>query len=701
MDFNNTETNGYQADQQETTKAAAQEPVDLSTLLLDLKKKVHSHNKSMAGAFLRLQKEIEDVRGIITASKLKAFLVSECGLNRSDVSTYLKFASVLESHRELVEKKGLPFTVIKPLVAAPQKVRDEAIERIKLGSFIHSSDISAIRRHFADQAKDPAVERERRRTEALQAAAERRAQTALEAFSAEFVVFAQSLVDFYNEGHEDSGSDQFRKDRHDVVQEAGRCLARFESIFDTAALPRYWEYKFHGHPEETVCLARAYESLRKLAAGELKAIDPEDCNPYDKDHDYLDTADVENVIWLFHDNGISAEDLKRRPVPAEASAPKATQPPYRLTSLEICAGAGGQTLGLHAAGFDALGLYERNPYAAKTLETNRWLGPVHCEDVTKVDFRGYRGDVDLVAGGVPCQPHSSMGKRGGRNDPRDLFTETVRIVEEVQPRAFFFENVKGFGEKDAVGLRADLFEKFAALGYQSQVFSFYGSDYGLAQLRPRIAFVGFRDVPMKKFRMPPKFLEWKTTVGEALLDIVTSNGWERDKAEQWARVFANKIGRTVVGGSEESGRQSFSANLRTQDWLDMGIDPMGIADKAPPAGHPLGKPFKFTLDMGAKLQGFPRGWTFTASRNSDKHKKVQRMQIANALPPVMAHAVGLAIYSTLTGVQFDYGEALKTAIDTVYQRTNQHSHLPPLRATGMLSKLRERRDLADYHRGSL
>jgi len=219
------------------------------------------------------------------------------------------------------------------------------------------------------------------------------------------------------------------------------------------------------------------------------------------------------------------------------------------------------------------------------------------------------------------------------------------------------------------------------------VFSFYGSDYGLPQLRPRVAFIGFRDIPIRQFRMPPVFPAWEKTVGESLLDIVMSNGWERERAETWARVYANRRGSTIVGGSERSGRQSFSANLRIKDWLDMGIDPNGMADKAPPPGHPVNKPFKFTLAMGARLQGFPDDWEFAGSERSDKQKKVQKRQIANALPPIMAQAVGLAIYSALTGVEFDYERAL------------QNPELPPQRATG-LGRLMQRRDLADYRKSA-
>ena len=179
--------------------------------------------------------------------------------------------------------------------------------------------------------------------------------------------------------------------------------------------------------------------------------------------------------------------------------------------------------------------------------------------------------------------------------------------------------------------------------------------------------------------------QWNRTVGEVLYDLVAANGWEG--AEDWAKNYANRRGSTIVGGSEQSGRLAFSSNLRREDWEDMKIDPFGIADEAPGPGHKLDDLFPLTLEMGARLQGFPDGWEFVGSGNegSDKDRKTKTRQIANALPPIMAHAVGLAIYTALTGVGFDYAEALRSP------------ELPPLRVRSGLA-LSELRNLEKYRR---
>jgi DNA (cytosine-5)-methyltransferase 1 len=93
----------------------------------------------------------------------------------------------------------------------------------------------------------------------------------------------------------------------------------------------------------------------------------------------------------------------------------------RLKSIEICAGAGGQALGLEKAGFDHLALVEIEPLACKTLLHNRPDWNVIEGDVKTFTTIKYKGQVDLFAGGVPCPPFSVAGKQLGHLDERDLF----------------------------------------------------------------------------------------------------------------------------------------------------------------------------------------------------------------------------------------------------------------------------------------
>ncbi len=99
-----------------------------------------------------------------------------------------------------------------------------------------------------------------------------------------------------------------------------------------------------------------------------------------------------------------------------------------LTSIEICAGAGGQALGLEKAGFSHIALVEYEKPYCDALKKNRPDWNVLCMDVH--DFSGipYKGKIDLFAGGVPCPPFSVAGKQLGNEDERDLFPEAIRLI---------------------------------------------------------------------------------------------------------------------------------------------------------------------------------------------------------------------------------------------------------------------------------
>jgi DNA (cytosine-5)-methyltransferase 1 len=114
----------------------------------------------------------------------------------------------------------------------------------------------------------------------------------------------------------------------------------------------------------------------------------------------------------------------------------------RLTSLELFSGAGGLAKGLSLAGFEHVGLVERNKHACMTLSATFGEALVSCEDVRRFDL-GAVGEVDLIAGGPPCQPFSLGGKHAAQLDERDMFPSAIGVVKRLTPKVFIFENVKG------------------------------------------------------------------------------------------------------------------------------------------------------------------------------------------------------------------------------------------------------------------
>src|SRR6266566_1334411 len=113
-----------------------------------------------------------------------------------------------------------------------------------------------------------------------------------------------------------------------------------------------------------------------------------------------------------------------------------------LTTLELCAGGGGQALGLEQAGIEHVALVEFDRHACQTLRQNRPKWNVICTDIRAFDASPFRG-VDIVSGGLPCPPFSVAGKQLGTKDERNLFPAAIRIVAEARPRAVMIENVRG------------------------------------------------------------------------------------------------------------------------------------------------------------------------------------------------------------------------------------------------------------------
>ena len=132
-----------------------------------------------------------------------------------------------------------------------------------------------------------------------------------------------------------------------------------------------------------------------------------------------------------------------------------------LTCLEICAGAGGQSLGLEQAGFIHEAAVELDPDACETLRLNRgseWK--IIEDDVHNLEGRAYAG-IDLFSGGVPCPPFSIAGKRLGQDDDRDLFPQALRLVRETGPRAVLLENVRGLATHRFDSYRAQVLAAIA------------------------------------------------------------------------------------------------------------------------------------------------------------------------------------------------------------------------------------------------
>lgn len=310
------------------------------------------------------------------------------------------------------------------------------------------------------------------------------------------------------------------------------------------------------------------------------------------------------------------------------------------TSVEVCAGAGGQALGLEKAGFDHSACIELDAAACQTLRANRPRWNVIEMDLRKWEPEPSLVGIDLLAGGVPCPPFSIAGQQLGRDDERDLFPEIIRLADELRPRAIMIENVRGLLGRKFDGYRDEIVRELKELGYEFCGWELLNAaDYGVPQARLRSILVAMVPAAAVHFRWPEPNQRRKT-VGQALKTLMASGGWEgaEEWAAQWAK-GAHGVAPALVGGSKKHGGADLGPTRAKAAWRQLGVDGLGLAD-GPPGPDPQRMP-RLTVEMAGVIQGFPRSWKFQG------RKTAAYRQVGNAFPPPVAEAVGKAIYTAL------------------------------------------------------
>jgi DNA (cytosine-5)-methyltransferase 1 len=298
-----------------------------------------------------------------------------------------------------------------------------------------------------------------------------------------------------------------------------------------------------------------------------------------------------------------------------------------MNSIEFCAGAGGQALGLEQAGFLHSSLVEIEPDYAATLRLNRPNWDVRCADMNGFDGRPFEG-IDMFAGGLPCPPFSAAGKQLGERDERNLFPAALRLIDEMRPKAIMIENVRGFLSAVFEDYRNGLKSQLEKLGYKTDWRLLNASDFGVPQLRPRVVIVALRKDYVDAFDWPTALPHNPPTVGETLADLMGENGWSGAKA--WAK-NANDIAPTIVGGSKKHGGPDLGPTRARRAWATLGVEGKSLFNEAPGPDF-VGMP-RLTVRMVARLQGFPDNWQFHGGKTTSYR------QVGNAFPPPVAKAV--------------------------------------------------------------
>lgn len=333
------------------------------------------------------------------------------------------------------------------------------------------------------------------------------------------------------------------------------------------------------------------------------------------------------------------------------------------TAIELFAGAGGLALGIEQAGFETIGLIEIDKMAAETLKYNRPNWRVINDDIAVIsclDLKEYfdllPGELDLLSGGAPCQSFSYAGNRLGLEDARGtLFYHYAKFLEQLQPKMFLFENVKGLLTHDKGRTYKTIINIFENTGYTIQKDILNAWDYGVAQKRERLITIGIRSDLNNKIKFEfPLVHSYKPVLRDILLDcpesigsqysdykksifkLVPPGGCWRDIPENIAKEYMKSC--WYMGGGRTGILRRLSLN---EPSLAVLTSP---SQKQTDRCHPL-EARPFTVRENARCQSFPDNWQFCGSVGQ------QYKQVGNAVPVKLAYEIALKIKEALEGME--------------------------------------------------
>jgi DNA (cytosine-5)-methyltransferase 1 len=361
--------------------------------------------------------------------------------------------------------------------------------------------------------------------------------------------------------------------------------------------------------------------------------------------------------------------------------------------IDLFAGCGGMSLGFKMAGFQSVWAVEKDEWASETYRFNHPKVEVFTGDITKIkspkSIFSEKIEIDGIIGGPPCQGFSLSGNRDLKDPRNSLFMDFARFVAEFRPKFFVMENVKGIlsMRTHTKTLVKDIIcQEFEQIGYKITVFTLNAADYGVPQARQRVFFIGIRsDFKFdEKLLFPPIQLtaENQITLENAISDLPYIQSGEGAETQQysvkpqndyqkWVRMntetifnhvamrhtprlierFKNiQFGMSVADVSPEHGQRKRGDATIVSGIVFSQNNMRPFPNKPAPTVaasfqsnfiHPFLNR-NFTAREGARLQSFPDNYIFKGKRTTMSWEKnlSQYQQIGNAVPPLLAKAIG-------------------------------------------------------------
>lgn len=341
--------------------------------------------------------------------------------------------------------------------------------------------------------------------------------------------------------------------------------------------------------------------------------------------------------------------------------------------IDLFAGVGGLSLGFEQCGFDVVLANEYEPSIANAYKENHINTEVLVGDITQLDldatFGKFKGNIDVVIGGPPCQGFSQKGQRKTIHDPRNfLFKYYVKVVELVKPKYFVMENVPNLLSAEDGFFRKEIEELFNSLGYQLTMGVLNASDYGVPQNRRRAVIIGKRGSAAPNLPTPKRNI---VTIWDAISDLAYLESGEGEEVQEYkyepqsAYQSMLREGSSLLynhkathhsalalerlemippnAGKEVLPKEHLTKSIYSGTWTRMRKDEISVTITTrfdTPSSGKFTHPFlnrAITVREAARIQSFPDTFHFIGNKGS------QMKQVGNAVPPLLAKAIAEVI----------------------------------------------------------
>jgi DNA (cytosine-5)-methyltransferase 1 len=316
-----------------------------------------------------------------------------------------------------------------------------------------------------------------------------------------------------------------------------------------------------------------------------------------------------------------------------------------LNSIELFCGAGGLALGMHNSGINTKLLIDSDKDSIKTLSSNKPKWESICASVLDINLNEYENQIDIMAGGFPCQAFSFAGKGLGFADTRGtLFYEFARLIDQVKPKLVIGENVKGLKNHDDGRTLSVITTELENLGYNVAFKILRAQFLDVPQKRERLIIFGLRK-DLKSEIVFPMEKDYTITLRSALENVPQSKGQTYTEQKKslmqkipeggYWRDLPLEIQKKYMGGSFLLGGGK-TGMARRLSWSEPSLTlTCNPAQKQTERCHPE-ETRPLTIREYARIQTFPDSWEFSGSVSS------QYKQIGNAVPVNLGYHIGLA-----------------------------------------------------------